>query len=115
MCGIAGILAWKSPPGDAAIQGLIGELTHRGPDGVHVATRGPLHLGHARLSILDTSAAGNQPMTSQDGRYTVIHNGEIYNFLELRDELRRAGRSFHTETDTEVILESFATWGLSCD
>jgi asparagine synthase (glutamine-hydrolysing) len=114
MCGIGGILNWSETPEDAEISGLIGRLTHRGPDGVHVASRGPLRLGHARLSILDTSSAGDQPMTSADGRFTIVHNGEIYNFLELRDELRKAGRSFHTETDTEVILESFAIWGPSC-
>lgn len=128
MCGIAGVvtfdeqrvssLDWKT---------AFRRLEHRGPDGRGFLAFGreagvPATLGeiaptatglllHTRLSILDLSAAGAQPMASPDRRFWVIFNGEIYNFLEIRDELVRAGHAFHTGSDTEVILASFAEWG----
>src|SRR5262245_61127289 len=86
-------------------------IAHRGPDGHAILNDGPIALGHPLLSVLDTSDAGAQPMTSADGRFTLIHNGEIYNFLELADELARHGVQFRTRTDSEVILEAFSTWG----
>jgi asparagine synthase (glutamine-hydrolysing) len=89
-------------------------LGHRGPDGQAVMADGRIAFGHRRLSILDTSSAGAQPMTSADGRYTIVHNGEIYNFLELADTLSRRGARLRTRTDTEVILEAFAAWGPGC-
>lgn len=72
----------------------------------------PFHLlpGHTRLSIIDLSSAGHQPMTTKDGRYTLVYNGEIYNYLELRDELKAEGAQFYTETDTEVVLHSLIQW-----
>jgi len=72
---------------------------------------GPLALGHRRLSILDTSRDGDQPMVSADGRFTAVHNGEIYNFLEIADQLRALGREFQTKTDTEVIIQAYDQWG----
>lgn len=112
MCGIAGLLATRgrSPDRDA-LDRMSRAIAHRGPDGHEVLIDGPIGFGHRRLSILDTSPAGAQPMTSADGRYTLIHNGEIYNFLELADELRREGVLFKTKTDSEVILEAFSRWG----
>jgi asparagine synthase (glutamine-hydrolysing) len=89
-------------------------IAHRGPDDKAVHELGSLVLGHRRLSILDPTPASNQPMRSADGRYLVIHNGEIYNFLELADELRSQGHVFRTESDTEVLLTSYAAWGPDC-
>jgi asparagine synthase (glutamine-hydrolysing) len=71
-------------------------------------------LGHRRLSIQDISAKGHQPMSIRNGRYWIVYNGEVYNFQELREELRMAGAQFHSGTDTEVVLEAYAQWGVTC-
>src|SRR5207244_8741107 len=71
-------------------------------------------LGHRRLSIIDTSSAGHQPMLSADGGFAVILNGEIYNYRELREQLSGRGHVFHTQTDTEVLLAAWAEWGSDC-
>lgn len=118
MCGIAGILGRERGVPDAPLR----SLAHRGPDDSgwsrHLphASPGACHsvLLHRRLSILDLSAAGHQPMTSSDGHLTIVFNGEIYNYRELRDELRSLGSAFHTETDTEVLLQAYARWGSAC-
>jgi len=85
-------------------------MAHRGPDGEGTSVRGRTGFGHRRLSIIDL-AHGAQPMESQDGRICVTYNGEIYNFLQLREELLREGREFRTRCDTEVLVEGFAAWG----
>jgi asparagine synthase (glutamine-hydrolysing) len=89
-------------------------MAHRGPDDAGLFTDGPLVLGHRRLSILDLSEAGHQPMVSPDGRYVISFNGEIYNYLELADELKGHGSRFQSGTDTEVILEAYRHWGEEC-
>lgn len=91
-------------------------LKHRGPDdaGVWVAPDGQTGLGHRRLSILDLSAAGHQPMSDEQGRAWIVYNGEVYNFRPLRDELRSRGWVFFSDTDTEVILKAYLTWGIDC-
>lgn len=89
-------------------------LLHRGPDGSGIWQKNGITLGHRRLSILDLSALGKQPMSYADGRYWITYNGELYNFLELRDELRRHGHVFRSNSDTEVILASFQEWGEKC-
>jgi asparagine synthase (glutamine-hydrolysing) len=115
MCGIAGLLApVGQEPDSAQLRKMLSAIRHRGPDDQGEAALGPLALGMRRLSILDPTPAGHQPMTSSDGRYTLVHNGEIYNFQELAAELEAAGCRFSTATDTEVILAAFATWGASC-
>src|SRR5260221_2352748 len=114
MCGLAGILDWSSTGTADQIETVIAALAHRGPSGIKTVAIGPLQLGHARLSILDPSAEADQPMVSTDGRYTAVHNGEIYNFLELREVLEGIGRTFRTHSDTEVILEAYAEWGPAC-
>ncbi|MGE0503345.1 MAG: asparagine synthase (glutamine-hydrolyzing) [Rhizobiaceae bacterium] len=93
----------------------IDRVSHRGPDGrgwkVAATPAGPLALGHRRLSIIDLSDAGLQPMSYADGRYWIVLNGEIYNYLELRAELEAAGRRFVSNSDTEVLLAAYAEWG----
>ncbi len=118
MCGLGGII----PAGrDASryapqLRAMLGKLRHRGPDGdgTFIDERGHLGFVHARLSILDLSSAGRQPMTSGDGRWTIVFNGEIYNFRDLRAELVRDGVCFRSQSDTEVLLEIFRRDGVSC-
>lgn len=114
MCGIAGI--WNHdgrPVSDPELVAFRDTMAHRGPDGAatwHDADAG-LALAHRRLAILDVSDDGRQPMVDPDGRFVITFNGEIYNFLELREELRARGHRFRSETDTEVLLAAFAEWG----
>jgi asparagine synthase (glutamine-hydrolysing) len=117
MCGIAGF--W-SPSLSAsvrreAVRGMTQRLAHRGPDadGHWVPADTPVALGHRRLSILDLSATGAQPMWSANGRYIISFNGEIYNFRELRDRLHAAGTTFRGTSDTEVLLAGFEAWGIA--
>jgi asparagine synthase (glutamine-hydrolysing) len=113
MCGIAGVVRFDGQPVRAAdVEAMTATLTHRGPDdgGVHVD--GEAGLGHRRLSIIDLSAAGHQPMFTADGNLAIVFNGEIYNFAALRHELELQGVRFRSRSDTEVALQSFAAWGL---
>jgi asparagine synthase (glutamine-hydrolysing) len=117
VCGIAGI--WQLDGQKIqypTIERFIGALAHRGPDGqsVLIDDEGCLALAHRRLAILDLSEAAVQPMRSMSGRYEIIHNGEIYNFLELRADLEQNGFRFRTATDTEVILAAYERWGPEC-
>lgn len=107
MCGIAGIIGKAD---DGLIQSMTRVLAHRGPDGEGYYLDQGVALGHRRLSIIDL-ATGQQPMTTADGRYTIVFNGEIYNFRELRRELESQGATFRTRSDTEVLLEAYAAWG----
>jgi asparagine synthase (glutamine-hydrolysing) len=123
MCGIFAALSRRDTIA-ADYRGALESLRHRGPDDsafelVSLAcpggvAEGRAWLGHRRLSIIDLSAAGRQPMTTADGRYHLIFNGEIYNYVELRNECRAAGAEFATKTDTEVLLQSWALWGSAC-
>ncbi|HZZ83177.1 MAG TPA: asparagine synthase (glutamine-hydrolyzing) [Anaeromyxobacteraceae bacterium] len=118
MCGIAGALDARVQTGASDLEELgwamAARLAHRGPDdaGVWRDERAGVVLAHRRLSIIDLSQDGAQPMRSADGRYLVSYNGEIYNHLSLRSELERAGRAFRGRSDTEVLLESVCEWGL---
>lgn len=115
MCGIGGLLNFdgaKAP--ESVLRGMNALLRHRGPDDDGTYRDGPLGLAHTRLSILDTSDAGHQPMAFGDGRYWGVFNGEIYNFIEIRERLRGLGHRFRTETDTEVALAAYAEWGEDC-
>jgi asparagine synthase (glutamine-hydrolysing) len=111
MCGIFASLGF--PPDKANID----IISHRGPDGegwmVFDTARGPLALGHRRLAIIDLTESGHQPMSYGGGRYWLVFNGEIYNYLELRRELEAAGRVFHTQSDSEVLVAAYAQWGES--
>ncbi|MEX0728411.1 MAG: asparagine synthase (glutamine-hydrolyzing) [Planctomycetaceae bacterium] len=123
MCGIAGIFdlyadrgsRYARDPADvrSALWSMIRALEHRGPDALNVSADGPCGLAHSRLSIID-HAGGAQPMSTADGDLTITFNGEIFNYVELRDELTRQGRTFRTNSDTEVILHAYAHWGDDC-
>lgn len=112
MCGICGRLDWQDGPDLDLLGRMVARISHRGPDSEGVWIAGPVGLGHRRLSIIDTSAAGTQPLADVTGRYRIVFNGEIYNFEALRDELRAGGALFSTRTDTEVILEAWKRWGV---
>ena len=112
MCGIAGFTRFTHPFGDeSALQKMGDAIRHRGPDAGDVYLDEQVGLCHRRLSIIDLSAAGNQPMTSHDGQYVIVFNGEIYNYLDLRQELSDEGYPFQSETDTEVLLALYAKHG----
>ena len=113
MCGIAGVLSLTGADASADVLAtMVATLHHRGPDDRGCAVLGPAGLGAARLSIIDV-AGGHQPIAVDEGRITVVQNGEIYNYLELMDELKRAGRPFRTSCDTEVIAHLYATEGVA--
>ncbi|MCB9849357.1 MAG: asparagine synthase (glutamine-hydrolyzing) [Phycisphaerales bacterium] len=112
MCGICGLVDFSgTPPTEDTLRAMVATLRHRGPDdeGFHVS--GPVGLGQTRLSIVDLSAAGHQPMFSDDGRVVLVFNGEIYNFEVLRDRLKSEGAVFHSRCDTEVVLQAYIHWG----
>jgi asparagine synthase (glutamine-hydrolysing) len=110
MCGIAGLFSPQQPPERTDLQAMIGTLGHRGPDGQGVWAQGPIGLAHARLAIIDPEG-GAQPMSTPDGGVHVVFNGEIFNYIELRADLQRAGHSFVTESDTEVLLHAYLAHG----
>ncbi len=114
MCGIAGTLSFDGPPADSALlERMIAQVRHRGPDDARVVTDGPVGLAHARLSVIDL-ANGQQPMSNAEGTVWLTYNGEIFNYLELRAELERAGYPFRTRSDTEVLLALYETEGERC-
>jgi asparagine synthase (glutamine-hydrolysing) len=119
MCGILGGW-WKERPKniESIIKRSIDSLNHRGPDdrGIDLTNErnGTLFLGQTRLSIIDLSEGGHQPRSTNDGRYTITFNGEIYNYKEIREELAALGHIFITESDTEVLLTSWVQWGKTC-
>jgi asparagine synthase (glutamine-hydrolysing) len=115
MCGIAGIyhLTTPKPVDPARVKRMCDVMAHRGPDGAAVWTAPGVGLGHRRLSIIDV-AGSPQPMASSDGQAMLVFNGEIYNYRELREELRGHGAQFHTDGDSEVILAAWQRWGADC-
>lgn len=115
MCGILGSVG--HPPPEAELFGrMLDTLAHRGPDGRGVRTLdgGAVRLGHRRLAIIDLGPDGAQPIGNEDGTVWLTYNGEIYNFLELRDELERRGHRFASRTDSEVIVHAYEEWGEEC-
>ncbi|MEX0816669.1 MAG: hypothetical protein WD027_04450, partial [Gaiellales bacterium] len=97
-------------PDRARIQGATSALDHRGPDGTGFHFDGPVAFGHTRLSIIDLEG-GAQPLANEDGTVVTIYNGEIWNHLELRQKLERAGHVFRTRADTEVLVHGYEEWG----
>lgn len=116
MCGIAGLIKYCHGDISSEIKVMRDTFPYRGPDdkGSWVHPGRMLALGHRRLSILDTSPAGHQPMHDAEHGLTIVFNGEIYNYLEIREDLLSQGFHFTTGTDTEVILKAFACWGEAC-
>jgi len=142
MCGITGAYSCKGSINPDYIKRMTDSLRHRGPDdegflavdstsgkvvsltGIESKTNGPrieefnrsanLFLGHRRLSVIDLSPTGHQPMANKDGTLWIVHNGEVYNYLEIRKELESLGHDFRSQTDTEVILHAYEEWGVDC-
>lgn len=112
MCGICGILNFGQNVTDVnKINSMMSYMKHRGPDSDGVWSFKNVSFGFVRLSIIDLSSDGNQPMQDDSKNYTIVFNGEIYNYIELRDELSQKGYDFKTKTDTEVLLKGFIEWG----
>jgi asparagine synthase (glutamine-hydrolysing) len=115
MCGLAGEVRFDGRRADvAALERMTACQRHRGPDGDGLWVRGPVGLGHRRLSIIDLSERGAQPMTDPHLGLTVVFNGIVYNHRQLRAELERAGHRFFSTSDTEVVLKAYAQWGTAC-
>ena len=116
MCGIAGFwtLGGLGRDAESGLRAMTNAVAHRGPDdtGAWLDPEAGVALGHRRLSILDLSVEGHQPMRSRDGRYLIVFNGEIYNFAELRRDLEAQGHAFRGHSDTEVMLAAFVAWGV---
>lgn len=115
MCGISGYIPRPNQPVDVAgLENMTGLIAHRGPDDQGIFTDERIGLGHRRLSILDLSPDGHQPMKDKESSCIIVFNGEVYNYIELREELKTLGYTFRTQTDTEVVMKAYAAWGESC-
>lgn len=116
MCGICGEINFTKQIGLASVQGMMKDMKHRGPDddGVFMNDQKNLALGFVRLSIIDLSNNAHQPMLSAGGRYVLLFNGEVYNYIEIKNELLTLGYTFISSTDSEVVLYSFIEWGEEC-
>ncbi len=114
MCGIAGFWDFKRRTKEETLSSMTDALSHRGPDdrGIYLNPEEGLGLGHRRLSVIDLSSAGRQPMSNGPGRLWITYNGEVYNYREIREELSKKGHTFRTKTDTEVTLKAYEEWGL---
>ena len=112
MCGIVGEIGPLACDEQTLLH-MMGMLVHRGPDEAGLLRAPGVSFGHLRLSIIDLSS-GQQPMSTHDGRYWVVYNGEIFNHLELRAELQGLGHVFRTNSDTEVLLNAYREWGSEC-
>ncbi|HEX6469584.1 MAG TPA: asparagine synthase (glutamine-hydrolyzing) [Streptosporangiaceae bacterium] len=111
MCGLAGYLGISENAGRDILERMAAAQEHRGPDGSGILVSGTAGLAHRRLAVID-KPGGVQPMRSRDGRFVLVYNGEVYNYRELREELSRAGHSFTTNSDTEVVLAAWEEWGV---
>jgi asparagine synthase (glutamine-hydrolysing) len=114
MCGICGIVKSEAPVSPAEIQAMREALAHRGPDRAGQLIRGRVGLGHRRLSIIDLSEAGSQPMLNETGSIFLVFNGEIYNFQELQPYLEKKGHHFRSQSDSEVIVHAYEEFGVQC-
>jgi asparagine synthase (glutamine-hydrolysing) len=115
MCGITGIFNINGEPiSMSLLKKMTDVISHRGPDAEGFWVNSYVGFGHRRLSIIDTSSLGNQPMQTEDGRYIITYNGELFNFVNLKVELKSKGYNFISRSDTEVVLKSYAEWGKDC-
>ena len=115
MCGICGIINFNNTAAEARfIRQMMRIMKHRGPDDEGLLIENNIGLGFVRLSIIDLSVNGHQPMTDPTGQFVIILNGEIYNYIELRQELVSKGYHFKSNSDTEVLLYSYIEWGKEC-
>ncbi|MEG8275258.1 N-acetylglutaminylglutamine amidotransferase [Streptomyces sp. AHA2] len=115
MCGLSGEIRFDGRrPDIAAVERMTDRLAPRGPDGRGLWSQGPVALGHRRLKIIGLSETGAQPMTDPGGRVAGVFNGCVYNYRELRDELRGLGHTFFSDSDTEVVLKAYEEWGTAC-
>src|SRR5947199_5266043 len=116
MCGIAGWLLEDPQYNAVDLHRMLEAISHRGPDdkGTHIDEESGLALGHTRLSIIDLSQGGHQPMINPNNGDVLTFNGEIYNYRELRRDLKAKGYHFRSQSDTEVLLYAFAAWGTEC-
>jgi len=116
MCGIVGVVTNSKEINRKLLFRMAEVLNHRGPDdsGIWISPDKKIGLGHRRLSIIDLSEAGKQPMSDKDGKLHIVYNGEIYNYLKIRKELENKGYRFRSKTDTEVILYAYKAWGTDC-
>ncbi len=115
MCGLTGVMNLdRAPVSPQDVLRMARAIAHRGPDGEGIWTGEGIGFGHRRLAIIAPGPEGNQPMLSRDGRYSLVYNGELYNFRELRAQLEANGQRFQTQTDTEVVLNAFSEWGPQC-
>lgn len=112
MCGINGIISYQRNPDEVRVRKMNQLIADRGPDNEGIYNKGPCVLGHRRLSIIDLSPNGNQPMVEDSQGLAIVYNGEIYNYREIKQELQNKGYIFKTTTDTEVILFGFDCWGI---
>ena len=113
MCGIAGIVGNGAGNMLDELRAMVAIIAHRGPDDSGTYQSHGVLLGHNRLSVIDLSRAGRNPMFSACGRYVIVYNGEVFNFKELREELR-GKYAFTTSTDTEVVLAAYVVYGRAC-
>jgi asparagine synthase (glutamine-hydrolysing) len=115
MCGITGYFHFEKERkvSSEKVKGMANTLIHRGPDGEGFFVSNNIALGHRRLAIIDLTT-GDQPMYSEDKNIALVFNGEIYNYIELREELKLLGCHFHTSSDTEVVIKAYQTWGIDC-
>ncbi|MFG2606472.1 N-acetylglutaminylglutamine amidotransferase [Streptomyces sp. NPDC048514] len=115
MCGLSGEIRFDGErPDVAAVERMTDRLAPRGPDGRGLWSQGPVALGHRRLKIIDLSDSGSQPMADPHARIAGVFNGCVYNYRELRDELRALGHEFFSDSDTEVVLKAYRQWGTDC-
>src|SRR5215211_563119 len=118
MCGVAGLLCLDHGCDGSMHERLVGGMCqiqhHRGPDDGGVTSLGRVTLGARRLSIIDLSPAGHMPMSDASRRWWISYNGEVYNFAEIRRELEERHHTFHSHTDTEVVLHAYMEWGERC-
>ena len=115
MCGISGIFNFDGAPvSEARLREMNNIIHHRGPDGQGVFTEGNVGIGSTRLAIIDLREISNMPLYDAQNRFVIVFNGEVYNYIEVRKELIQKGHTFHTDSDTEVVLNAYMEWGEEC-